>query len=118
MFKKILIAEDTMSTNDGLVKSLSPIVPNIETAQYCDEALLKIKKALQNKSPFELLLTDLSFDNTYRERKLTSGESLITAVKEVQPNIKIMVFSMEYSCLLYTSPSPRDRQKSRMPSSA
>ena len=23
-----------------------------------------------------------------------------------------------YSCLLYTSPSPRDRQKSRMPSSA
>ena len=25
---------------------------------------------------------------------------------------------MEYVCLLYTSPSPRDRQKSRMPSSA
>ena len=24
----------------------------------------------------------------------------------------------EYACLLYTSPSPRDRQKSRMPSSA
>ena len=27
-------------------------------------------------------------------------------------------FEMVYSCLLYTSPSPRDRQKSRMPSSA
>ena len=25
---------------------------------------------------------------------------------------------LDYSCLLYTSPSPRDRQKSRMPSSA
>ena len=25
---------------------------------------------------------------------------------------------MEWPCLLYTSPSPRDRQKSRMPSSA
>ena len=24
----------------------------------------------------------------------------------------------KYNCLLYTSPSPRDRQKSRMPSSA
>ena len=24
----------------------------------------------------------------------------------------------DYPCLLYTSPSPRDRQKSRMPSSA
>ena len=27
-------------------------------------------------------------------------------------------FDMVISCLLYTSPSPRDRQKSRMPSSA
>ena len=26
--------------------------------------------------------------------------------------------ALQYSCLLYTSPSPRDRQKSRMPSSA
>ena len=26
--------------------------------------------------------------------------------------------NQEISCLLYTSPSPRDRQKSRMPSSA
>ena len=25
---------------------------------------------------------------------------------------------IDYACLLYTSPSPRDRQKSRMPSSA
>ena len=27
-------------------------------------------------------------------------------------------FGMGISCLLYTSPSPRDRQKTRMPSSA
>ena len=26
--------------------------------------------------------------------------------------------ALPYTCLLYTSPSPRDRQKSRMPSSA
>ena len=29
-----------------------------------------------------------------------------------------VVFAATYDCLLYTSPSPRDRQKSRMPSSA
>ena len=28
------------------------------------------------------------------------------------------ISTTEWSCLLYTSPSPRDRQKSRMPSSA
>ena len=27
-------------------------------------------------------------------------------------------FGLAYDCLLYTSPSPRDRQRSRMPSSA
>ena len=29
-----------------------------------------------------------------------------------------VVFDLHTNCLLYTSPSPRDRQKSRMPSSA
>ena len=28
------------------------------------------------------------------------------------------ILALYYACLLYTSPSPRDRQKSRMPSSA
>ena len=31
---------------------------------------------------------------------------------------RIMNFDSANPCLLYTSPSPRDRQKSRMPSSA
>ena len=30
----------------------------------------------------------------------------------------VIVFVLYFGCLLYTSPSPRDRQKSRMPSSA
>ena len=30
----------------------------------------------------------------------------------------VRTFLRTYACLLYTSPSPRDRQRSRMPSSA
>ena len=30
----------------------------------------------------------------------------------------VIIDDLSNSCLLYTSPSPRDRQKSRMPSSA
>ena len=30
----------------------------------------------------------------------------------------LLMGALQYVCLLYTSPSPRDRQKSRMPSSA
>ena len=32
--------------------------------------------------------------------------------------INLVLYSVFQICLLYTSPSPRDRQKSRMPSSA
>ena len=38
-------------------------------------------------------------------------------IEEVLPEIEDLT-DEEYDCLLYTSPSPRDRQKSRMPSSA
>ena len=44
--------------------------------------------------------------------------------KKLLDKSKTIVFSpgpgspKDYPCLLYTSPSPRDRQKSRMPSSA
>ena len=32
--------------------------------------------------------------------------------------LSVFIYTCIYTCLLYTSPSPRDRQKSRMPSSA
>ena len=37
--------------------------------------------------------------------------------KKTDDNVKI-IENKDYSCLLYTSPSPRDRTRSRMPSSA
>ena len=42
--------------------------------------------------------------------KLSNGGSSKT---KIEPRVAV-----GYNCLLYTSPSPRDRQKSRMPSSA
>ena len=40
--------------------------------------------------------------------------SMMRRVASIYPDKTAVV----YGCLLYTSPSPRDRQKSRMPSSA
>ena len=47
-------------------------------------------------------------------------ENLIKPYSKAMNEIDAARLSMmqDYSCLLYTSPSPRDRQKSRMPSSA
>ena len=39
-------------------------------------------------------------------------------IDEANHPLALLTFGMYGDCLLYTSPSPRDRQKSRMPSSA
>ena len=51
---------------------------------------------------------------------LGSGKTtLLNRILSEEHGKRIAVIENEYGdCLLYTSPSPRDRQKSRMPSSA
>ena len=47
------------------------------------------------------------------------GKSLIDKVKEVMEAYSTSgVYTVGSACLLYTSPSPRDVEESRMPSSA
>ena len=43
---------------------------------------------------------------------------LVVALAEGQPKHDALKFACAVGCLLYTSPSPRDRTRSRMPSSA
>ena len=68
----------------------------IQKENFDDEAQKEFLKGA--KIAYETIITDFS-DN---DNKLTSSKPLLS--KKI--------------CLLYTSPSPRDRQKSRMPSSA
>ncbi len=97
MFQKVLIAEDQNSIHKGLENTLRGLdIKEIVTVQYCDDALLKIRAALNTESPFDLLITDLSFKEDHRDRTLTSGEELIMAIKPVQPELKIIVFSVEH----------------------
>ncbi|MCT6868647.1 response regulator [Apibacter sp.] len=96
MFNKILISEDFDSYNIGIKKTVEELkIPIIDQAFYCDEALLKIKRAIIDHEPYELLITDLSFASDYRKQKLEGGEDLIQAAKTEQPNLKVIVFSIE-----------------------
>lgn len=96
MFKKVLIVDDIDFNDIAAVQVLEELeVPEIAFAKYCDDALLKIKKAYKDNQPFELLISDLSFKADYRKNILSSGEELIAAVKQLFPEIKIIAFSIE-----------------------
>lgn len=96
MFKKVLIAEDHEVRNLGVINTLTELqIQNYDFVNYCDEALQKIKTAVTNNSSYDLLITDLSFDKDHIEQKINSGQKLIEEVKKIQPNLKIIAFSIE-----------------------
>jgi len=96
MFKKVLVAEDFDSISITVGKALEELsVSEVHHAKYCDDAFLKIKRALLDEAPYDLLVSDLSFKTDHRENKLNSGDELIAAVKKIQPDIKTIVFSIE-----------------------
>ena len=97
MFQKVLIAEDMDFINSGIKSQLSELgIPQIEYVQYCDEALLKLKCAkLLDKEPYDLLISDLSFEEDGKMQQLKGGEDLVQAVRKEFPTLKIVVFSIE-----------------------
>lgn len=96
MFNKVLVAEDLDSISITVGQALEELsVSEIHHAKYCDDALLKVKKALLDEAPYDLLISDLSFKTDHRETQLNNGDELIAAVKKLQPNIKTVVFSIE-----------------------
>src|SRR5665213_1673823 len=79
-------------------------------------------KAIVNSAgqPFSQQPTRTYFDNIYRIGfKSTTLD--VASIDALQGSLNSAAFSLNIpslGCLLYTSPSPRDRQKSRMPSFA
>ena len=73
-----------------------------------------VKEVYMNNEKSLMIIDD---DDVFRNR-------LITAMKRKGYNafgassVSEAISLVNTNCLLYTSPSPRDRQKSRMPSSA
>ena len=82
-------------------------------ASFMYSSHLAYKKSV--KKPLEVTEDD------FLETAKTNPELMGNALKEFLeslPKVENKEGGKEVACLLYTSPSPRDRQKSRMPSSA
>ena len=96
MFKKVLIAEDMDFINSGIKAELGKLnIEQIDYIQYCDEAFLKLKKAHLDGCPYDLLISDLSFEEDGKEQRLKGGEDLVKEVRKAFPTVKIVVFSIE-----------------------
>ena len=77
----------------------------------------EIQKVLidEENKRIEVILSEENLSKAIGRR----GQNVRLASKLINYEIDILTDSEDSeSCLLYTSPSPRDRQKSRMPSSA
>lgn len=104
MFKRVLIVEDHESISISVKKTLLDVgINHVEYTYYCDDALMLIKKSLNDDQQFDLLVTDLYFDKDHRPQKICDGIALISEIKQVQSNIKVLVFSAENKMAIINS---------------
>jgi len=96
MFKKILIVEDLDVNKSGIKTALDELqIEVVESVSYCDEAFFKIKKAFLKGEPYNLIISDLSFENDGTPQQLKSGDELIERIRKEFSDLKIIVFSVE-----------------------
>ncbi|MCD0464928.1 response regulator [Flavobacterium sp. ENC] len=96
MFKKVIVAEDVDTISLGIEQVLKDLnIVNFQHSKYCDEAFLKMRAAINQNEPYDLLISDLSFKTGHREVKIKDGDELIQKVRDLQPDIKIIAFSVE-----------------------
>lgn len=90
---KILITDDHQLIIEGILSYIKDIDNlDIETTNSCDDAYAKIKVALTD-TPFQILFTDLSFDNASENSRIDSGENLIKTIKQEDISIKVGVIT-------------------------
>lgn len=96
MFEKVLVAEDMDDISKGVVSKLTELgIKNIDQVQYCDDAHLKVLKAEKDQDPYELLITDLSFNSDHRQQRIRGGDQLARQIKKEYSDIKIIMYSVE-----------------------
>jgi DNA-binding NarL/FixJ family response regulator len=90
---RILIADDHQLVLHGINCSLKEVGDfDVVTTNNCDAAL-ELIKSNENTTPFQILFTDLSFDNRTQQTKLNGGEELIKAIRKNKIALKIAVIT-------------------------
>ena len=89
----------------------------IDDGEIKDYCWLNLQEAIQKSKTREIPMLPPTYLAIQRFSKCQNEKDILAETTTVQPKV-LPTVSIEQSCLLYTSPSPRDRTRSRMPSSA
>ena len=101
--------EDLMATFRGRYPRGSEFLARLREI----EPRLRASADLEARTEFAALQREALIANP-----LVSGQPILYIVRPQYRSSYHAIDTLFHTCLLYTSPSPRDRQKSRMPSSA
>ena len=134
---RLNLSESKNTLLNYLVESVSLLNTYLFQYFWCDTLypwiysifILDFAGSINLESPFNVPQNSLTFQKLHifflmirrPPRSTLSSSSAASDVYKRQifyHNALPVIFGFQDICLLYTSPSPRDRQKSRMPSSA
>ena len=110
-----------VSTKQNLYKYLLPNLLETQRISFCWFLELGFIQELENFSAIRDYLNELELNLSAKFYKIRQPKYSLAEAKRRDTTYSVRIYTLVqllYFCLLYTSPSPRDRQKSRMPSSA
>jgi two-component system capsular synthesis response regulator RcsB len=95
-FENILIVEDQDMANLSLRITLENLrLPRPMHSYHSVHAMSLLTKAVSEQRPYDLLITDLYFEDEGTAKQLPDGMELIRKAKALQPELKVLVFSAE-----------------------
>lgn len=97
MFNKALVVEDLDSVGLGISHMLQQQIGinEVVRSQYCSDAYLKFIRSAKESVPFDLVITDLSFDKDHRNDTIANGIQLIKQIRSLGHATPIIVCSVE-----------------------
>jgi DNA-binding NarL/FixJ family response regulator len=97
MFKNVLVVDDHASVNHGIVQTLknNTSIQQVAFTQNCEDAYIKFQRATKDGYPYDLVIVDIGFKQDYRKQTIKSGLELIELLRKKQPDIKVIVYSVE-----------------------
>ena len=106
-----LVEEEGSSGVKLMATALRVTIPQITITVPANDKLIPI----QAYTAYQVIPEGTSVVISFEATTITAGDSVIMDLSKTGDDKSQVT---KHTCLLYTSPSPRDRQKSRMPSSA